>query len=84
MTFMCWFLAGVLVTRLYERLTRGMMVVIRGYHLHHSLYGVVLVLLAVLLREWVNPAIPAGLAAGVIVQHTFSERRFVFIDRVRA
>jgi hypothetical protein len=78
------FLSGVKLTAFYEQIFRGVKFSVNGYHLHHSLYGVVLIVGAALLHlHQVEAAILLCMTTfglGSILQHTLSEH-FVFIER---
>lgn len=55
-----------------------------GYHLHHSMYGVAFMLLGVILffrHQTVSSIFFMGVGVGVIIMHTVSESRFVFIEK---
>jgi len=55
-----------------------------GYHAHHSVYGLVLSALGIILDLTNDRPISYFLIAagiGVILVHTISERRFVFIEK---
>jgi len=76
--------SGAMITAFYEKFFRGIKLSVNDYHLHHSLYGIVLILVSVLLysRE-VELAILLGTVAfglGSILQHTYSEH-LVFIEK---
>lgn len=60
--------------------------VILGYHIHHSNYGLALFVAAFityLLDYPTAPLILFGLGIGVILMHTISEKKLVFIDKQR-
>ncbi len=52
-----------------------------GYHFHHSMYGVACFVLAAAFPHQAVFFIPFGI--GIILQHTWFEKRFVFIERQR-
>ena len=52
-----------------------------GYHFHHSMYGIACFLLAAAFVDQAVFFIPFGI--GIILQHTWFERRFVFIEKQR-
>ena len=57
-----------------------------GYHMHHSMYGAVLILVSIiaLLADNISLAtVCLGIALGIIIMHTISDRRFVFIEKQR-
>jgi len=60
--------------------------VILGYHVHHSNYGIALFvssLISYLLGHPDAPIVLFGMGIGIILMHTISEKRFVFIDKQR-
>ncbi len=54
-----------------------------GYHVHHSTVGLLMVVLGLLL--FTSHAVAAfnsiGLGVGIIIMHTISSKRFVFIEK---
>lgn len=58
---------------------------IAGYHLHHSLFGIVAYLLAAasLGLSVLSSIILASAGTGIIIQHTASERSFIFIHKAK-
>ena len=78
------FISGIKLTALYEKIFRGVKFSVNGFHLHHSLYGVVLIAGAALLHlhqvEAVILLCMTTFGLGSILQHTLSEN-FVFIER---
>ena len=55
-----------------------------GYHVHHSTIGLLLVALSIvlfLLNKESHSLAVLGIGAGVILMHTISSRRFVFIEK---
>ena len=76
--------SGILITALYEKHTKGIEICINGYHLHHSLYGVLLIIVSIflyILKTDVSIIFPIiGFSLGNILQHTKKEK-FVFIDK---
>ena len=60
--------------------------VIMGYHVHHSNYGLALFVASFITYRLNYPsaALPLfGMGIGIILMHTISERKFVFIDKQR-
>lgn len=57
-----------------------------GYHIHHSCFSFPVIILSIILF-WQNQKTSAlfaiGLALGIIIMHTISDGRFVFIDKQR-
>ena len=55
-----------------------------GYHVHHSTIGVLLIVVSVilfLLNKGSYSLSMLGIGTGVIIMHTISSRRFVFIEK---
>lgn len=53
-----------------------------GYHAHHSCYGIVSIIFGVLLRQNTEVCLfLISFGIGIIIQHTLSARRFVFIEK---
>ena len=57
-----------------------------GYHVHHSNYGIAL-FISIAITFFLNyksaSLILFGMGIGIILMHTISEKKFVFIDRQR-
>lgn len=55
-----------------------------GYHIHHSTYSFLPLIWSIVLFSQ-NKKLPAlfvlGTAVGIVVMHTISDRRFVFIEK---
>lgn len=76
---------GYILTAIYEtgveflKKKRGKYVIIRfkGYHLHHSLYGLILLIIWIIMSK---PVI-LGASTGIIVRHTKKEKKLTFIDK---
>ena len=55
-----------------------------GYHVHHSTIGLLLVFLSGVLLFLDKPqgaALMFGVGIGIIIMHTISSKRFIFIER---
>lgn len=55
-----------------------------GYHVHHSTVGLLFMILSVvlfLLRHPASAVAMVGIGLGIIVMHTISSGRFVFIEK---
>lgn len=55
-----------------------------GYHIHHSVYGLISIAIAAI-YVFINPALVGfflGFGWGIIIRHTVVERRFVFIEKM--
>ncbi|MDP3882863.1 MAG: hypothetical protein Q8Q48_02300 [Candidatus Staskawiczbacteria bacterium] len=87
-------LAGILITwifelviksnkKLHDRYYRQHEVVL-GHHVHHSTYGLVFILAGVVFvfnLQLESALFAFGAGFGIILQHTVSERRFVFVNK---
>jgi hypothetical protein len=75
---------GIVTTIIYEKLTEGLRIYWGDYHLHHSLYGLVLIVASIILYlfdcEPITVVAIIGFSIGNIFQHT-KEEGFVFINR---
>jgi hypothetical protein len=80
MFFFLALITGILIAALYEdvlpRITRKKSLVIYGHLLHHSIYGVVFVLLGLALKN----ISAMGFGVGILIQHTVTDG-FRFISR---
>ena len=60
--------------------------IIFGYHVHHSNYGIAL-FVSSLITFFLNYKSASlflfGIGMGIIIMHTISEKKFVFIDKQR-
>ena len=89
-------LFGLIITRLFELVLKTNKKlreryytrhnIFWGYHIHHSCFSFPVIILSIILF-WQNQKISAlftiGLAVGIIVMHTISDGRFVFINKQR-
>lgn len=60
--------------------------VIFGYHVHHSNYGLALFTASLITYYLDYPSAPLilfGMGIGIILMHTISEKKFVFVDKQR-
>lgn len=78
MTLIISIILGYIIAHLYERVivmaTKKDALIIKGYRLHHSLYGTAFLVLGFLSQN----IIAIGLGVGIIVQHTLTDGfRFV-------
>lgn len=79
------FIIGYLFTIAYEfcfnliesKVNKSPVVRFKEYHIHHSIYGLILILLFFIIQ---HPVI-IGSAVGSIIRHTIKEKRFTFIDK---
>jgi hypothetical protein len=73
MTFLFWIIVGVCAAALYEYLTPKIFkkdaLIVAGYRLHHSLYGVAAIALGIWLRNYIYIA----LGVGILIQHTATD-----------
>lgn len=55
-----------------------------GYHIHHSTYGILTFILSIIFLN-LGEIIPAlffiGFSLGIIIMHTISDGKFVFIEK---
>lgn len=83
--FMLGLIAGYVFIFFYElcfnaiHKRKGKMPIVRfkGYHLHHSLYGVALLAIFVFMTN----LFILGAGIGIIVRHTYAEKKLTFIDK---
>lgn len=75
-------LLGYILAHVYEKVatvvSRNRPLVVNGYRLHHSLYGV----LCIGLGYWSQQPLLYGIAIGIIIQHTLTDG-FRFISKER-
>ena len=85
--FLVHILAGILVTFLFEltlktnkklrdRYYRRHEILL-GYHVHHSTIGLLILILGILMYSLAM----IGIGVGIIIMHTISSKRFVFIEK---
>jgi uncharacterized membrane protein len=60
-----------------KKIKKDPMVWFKGYHFHHSLYGIVLITLFVIFTNFIL----LGSALGNVLRHTQDEKRLTFIDK---
>jgi hypothetical protein len=78
-------LAGIAAGYVYEmgyrivarRLKRKPVFRIRGFRIHHSIYGIIIAAVSLWMREYFL----LTLGIGIIIQHILVEKRFTVIDR---
>lgn len=85
------FLTGLFATKYWERwvvpvaMQKKKLVIVKDFHIHHSIIGL-LMFVAATYSQKIDHTLTAlallGLGLGIIVQHTLSEKRFTFIDKV--
>ena len=71
---------GVLFTIVYEGFLHFCgkpQVRIKGHHIHHSILGLILIVIFLYLAK---PFI-LGSGLGVIIRHTYDEKKFTFIEK---
>ncbi|MGA2417760.1 MAG: hypothetical protein ABSF55_00755 [Candidatus Staskawiczbacteria bacterium] len=57
-----------------------------GYHVHHSAYGLIFIIIGIIFylkNNFPDSLFYIALGIGIILQHTISDRRFVFIEKQR-
>jgi di/tricarboxylate transporter len=92
--FLFGLLVGILLTWIFELIIKTNKKLhhryykqhetIFGYHVHHSVYGLIFLLVSIIyiLNQQIESSIlTAGMGVGVILEHTVSERRFVFVNK---
>lgn len=90
------FFAGIVATWLFELILKNNKrlrnryyhhhAVLFGYHVHHSLYGLIAIVAAVILfafHQDIDATLLLWFGIGVITVHTFSDGKFVFIEKFR-
>lgn len=85
MTAILGFVVGYIFAYLYEKVMlfvgkriRKKSLVVSGYKLHHSIYGVILILLSL----FISPnLLLISIGVGIIVQHYFTGDGLVFITK---
>ena len=78
-------IVGILSGYFYEfcckfverKLKKGTSLKIKGFYIHHSIYGVIIILIYLIIRMHFL----LGLGLGIIIAHTFIEKKFVIIDK---
>jgi len=80
-------IAGIIFTILYEliykiikkrRKGKELLLIVKGYHVHHSNIGLIPIVIDIFLRTYYL----LGFGIGIIIWHTISEKRFVFVDKI--
>jgi len=69
--------------KLYKRYYKQHEVVF-GYHIHHSTYGLVALVMSIVLcldERYSQAIFWLGVGVGIILEHTASERRFIFVNK---
>lgn len=95
-TFLLSILAGIAITWIFEYILKTNKFlsdkyyqhknVVFGYHVHHSNYGIALFISSIITLRLNYPSaslILFGMGIGIILMHTISEKKFVFIDKQR-
>ena len=78
-------LAGIALGFVYEMgyrivarsLKRKPVFRIKGFRIHHSIYGIIIAAVSLWMREYLL----LSLGIGIIIQHILVEKRFTVIDR---
>jgi hypothetical protein len=92
--FLLWVVVGILGTWIFEFILKrnrrlrdryyNRHEIILGYHIHHSIYGLLFLLAGIVLaftsQRDVAP-VYAAVGIGIIIMHTISSKRFVFIEK---
>ncbi|EKE13772.1 MAG: hypothetical protein ACD_12C00827G0002 [uncultured bacterium] len=88
MSIILGFIFGYIVSEAYERIglnfTKKMGItglIVFGYRLHHSLYGLIIIIIGLLFNNLTNPLLLISIGLGNIIQHYFSGDGLVFITK---
>ncbi len=92
--FFYGFLGGIFLTWIFELVIKSNKKLhhryykqhetIFGYHVHHSVYGLILLFISMVygLNGQIESSIfTVGMGVGIILEHTVSERRFIFVNK---
>jgi len=77
--------AGIAAGFIYElgyrivarKLKRKPVYRIRGFRIHHSIYGIIIAAVSL----WIRDFFLLALGIGIIIQHILVEKRFTIVDR---
>lgn len=78
-------LLGLIITYAFQeikillRILKQHTLIISGYHIHHSVLGVILILIALI---FIRPFL-IGLGLGIIIAHTISNKEFLLIEKMK-
>lgn len=79
--------SGILVTKIYEFLFNYVWPTTRvhifGLHFHHSNYSIILFILAFFIQSNIYKLIIISFSIGILIQHTFSEKKLIFVERIK-
>ncbi len=88
MSIILGFVFGYIISEVYERIVLNIAkklkitgLIIFGYRLHHSLYGLLIITIALILYDSSISFLLISIGLGNIVQHYFSGDGFVFITK---
>ncbi len=94
--FLIGSLLGMVITRLFEFILKTNKnlrnkyykhhEIFWGYHIHHSTYGILFIVISIILffiNQEISALFWAAFGIGVIIVHTISDRRFIFIEKQR-
>lgn len=93
MAFFLGIFLGIFLTYLLEQLLQKNKVLrkelwehhkpILGYHVHHSIFGIPLILLGIIFLFFpgITGILLIGLGLGIIIMHTYSAKEFKFIEK---
>ena len=91
--FLFWVVAGMFATWIFEFILKTNKSLrhryyklhsdFLGFHLHHSLYGILFVLFSFVLfdTKYENWFLYTAFGVGIIAMHTISEKQFIFIEK---
>lgn len=75
-----YYIIGIVLITIYEILTKDMEIRISGVKLHHSLWGVVLIVIGSLLHSFLSPIYLVTVGMSIIAQHTLTEKKLIFLE----
>ena len=94
LSFLLWLMGGIIFTWIFEYVLKTNKMlrdryynrheIILGYHVHHSIYGLLAVLIGIVLFFTEQRGVAylyVAFGIGIIIMHTISSRRFVFVER---
>jgi len=94
--FLIGLLFGMVITRLFEFILKTNKnlrnkyykhhKIFWGCHIHHSTYGILFIVISIILfliNQKTSALFWLALGIGIIIIHTISDRRFIFIEKQR-
>lgn len=76
-------LLGLIITYLLQKrkFLKKNTLIISGYHIHHSVLGVLLILIGLILS---TNYFLIGIGIGIIIAHTIANKELLFINKIKA